>query len=102
MMTSNPPLLRLLADERRADEARFARLQEIARMCRPGYPQLEAFAKNEVFSPQKAIRELKQANDQLRMPDTQALVAQLYLFMTNIERKLQTEQDKARAAIKVK
>lgn len=89
--TEDQPLLRLLATERQLDPERFARLQAVARSLRPGYPELEAFANSEIFSPQNAIRDVRRAQRRLRMVQTRDALAQLQLFFRLLDMKLADE-----------
>lgn len=89
--TEDPPLLRLLAAERQLDPERFAKLQAVARSLRPGYPELEAFANSEIFSPQKAIRDVSRALRRLRMDQTRHALVQLQLFFRLLDMKLAEE-----------
>jgi hypothetical protein len=90
--SDNPPLLRLLGEARTADPERFARVSAAARSLRPGYPQVEAFSKGEIFSPQAAIRECKRAGRRLRMSESRQLVGTLTAFLVELDTRLQAEQ----------
>jgi hypothetical protein len=93
MQSNDLPILRLLAAERQADPARLSRLLPVARTLRPGYPEMEAFSNQEIFSPQKAIREIGRAQRRSRIPETRRSLHELRSFMEMLETKLLAEQD---------